>query len=452
MREDLFLKSGTAKRLYEAVRALPIVDYHCHLSPKEILEDEVFTDIAQVWLGGDHYKWRLMRACGVPERLITGDAPAREKFRAYADCIETAVGNPLYVWSHMELAMFFGIEDALSAETADDIFDRANAYIRETALSPRKLMLQSRVELVATTDDPADSLEYHEQLANEKDFPVRVVPSFRTDAALNLMRPDYTVYLGRLSAACGFEIQTLDDLKKALAARLDFFCTRGCRVSDVGIEAFPKRDDACCAAETFRKALCGEAVSEVEYRDFLFDLYVFLAAEYKRHNVTMQLHLNVRRNASTRLFETVGPDAGGDCVGDPIPERDVAALLDAMDRADGLPRTILYTLEPSMYMALATTAGSFRGVVPGAAWWFCDNKRGMEEQMNILAETGHLAQFYGMLTDSRSFLSYARHDYFRRVLCSRIAEELDNGTLLSEKAAMKILNRLCVENSRALFA
>lgn len=452
MREDLFLKSGTAKRLYEAVRALPIVDYHCHLSPKEILEDEVFTDIAQVWLGGDHYKWRLMRACGVPERLITGDAPAREKFRAYADCIETAVGNPLYVWSHMELSMFFGIEDALSAETADDIFDRANAYIRAHALSPRKLMLQSRVELVATTDDPADSLEYHRLIAQEKDFPVRVVPSFRTDAALNIVRADYRAYLARLSDACGFGIETLEDLKKALSARLDFFCENGCRVSDIGIEAFPKHDVACCAAETFRRALAGESVTETEYRDFLFETYVFLAAEYKRHNVTMQLHLNVRRNACTRLFETVGPDAGGDCVGDPIPERDVAALLDAMDRADGLPRTILYTLEPSMYMALATTAGSFRGVVPGAAWWFCDHKRGMEEQMNILAETGHLAQFYGMLTDSRSFLSYARHDYFRRVLCSRIAEELDGGTLLSEKAAMKLLNRLCVENSRALFA
>lgn len=451
MREDLFLNGDTAKRLYEAVRDLPIVDYHCHLQPKEILEDKVFTDIAQVWLGGDHYKWRLMRACGVPESHITGDAPPREKFRAYAACIETAVGNPLYVWSHMELAMYFGIEDALGADTADNIFDRANAYIREHALSPRKLMLQSRVELVATTDDPADSLEYHKQIREDASFPVRVVPSFRTDAAMNLRRADYKAYIDRLSVTCGFAIETLDDLKKALAHRLDFFCANGCRVSDVGIEGFPKKDDVCSAAETFKKALAGEAVSDAEYCDFLFEMYVYLAAQYKAKNVTMQLHLNVRRNACTRLFESVGPDAGGDCVGDPIPERDIAALLDAMDRADGLPHTILYTLEPSMYMALATTAGSFRGVVPGAAWWFCDHKRGMEEQMNILAETGHLATFTGMLTDSRSFLSYARHDYFRRVLCSRVAEELDQGTLLSEKAAMKLLNRLCVENSRKLF-
>ena len=236
MREDLFLNGDTAKRLYEAVRDLPIVDYHCHLQPKEILEDKVFTDIAQMWLGGDHYKWRLMRACGVPESHITGDASPREKFRAYAACIETAVGNPLYVWSHMELAMYFGIEDALGADTADDIFDRANAYIREHALSPRKLMLQSRVELVATTDDPADSLEYHKQIREDASFPVRVVPSFRTDAAMNLRRADYKAYIDRLSAACGFAIETLDDLKKALADRLDFFCANGCRVSDVGIE------------------------------------------------------------------------------------------------------------------------------------------------------------------------------------------------------------------------
>lgn len=452
MRDDLFLKSSTAARLYDAVRDLPIVDYHCHLQPKEILEDKVFTDIAQVWLGGDHYKWRLMRACGVPEKCITGNASPREKFRAYATCLETAAGNPLYVWSHMELAMYFGISDPLTAENADEIFDRANAYIVENALSPRKLMQQSKVELVATTDDPADSLEYHAQIAADKDFDIRVVPSFRTDAALNILRPDYIDYVKRLSGVCGYTIETLADLKKALSDRLRFFCENGCRVSDIGIEAFPKADDACDAAETFRKVLSGTAVTAAEYQNFLFEMYVYLAGEYEAHNVTMQLHLNVRRNARTSLFKQVGPDAGGDCVGDPIPEIDIAHLLDAMDRTNCLPRTILYTLEPSMYMPLATTAGSFRGVTLGAAWWFCDHKRGMEEQMDIFAETGSIAEFTGMLTDSRSFLSYARHDYFRRILCSWIAERLDDGSLLTETAAMKILNRVCVENSRKLFA
>lgn len=451
MRNDLFLKSDVAKNLYDAVRDLPIVDYHCHLSPKEILEDREFPDIAQIWLNGDHYKWRLMRACGVPEALITGDAEPREKFRAWAACLETAMGNPLYVWSHMELSMFFGIEDTLTAESADDIFDRANAYIKEHHLSPRKLMLQSHVELVATTDDPADSLEYHKEIAKEKNFPVRVVPSFRTDAALNICRANYRDYALHLGEVCGFSVETLDDLKAALSKRLDFFCENGCRVSDIGIEGFPKEDKSCDAAETFKKALKGKIIPENEFRNFLFEMYVYLAHEYKAHNVTMQLHLNVKRNACTRLFETVGPDAGGDCVGDPIPEHEVAVLLDTMDRRDSLPHTILYTLEPSMYMALATTAGSFKGVVPGAAWWFCDHKRGMEEQLNIMAETGHLGQFTGMLTDSRSFLSYARHDYFRRVLCNRVAEELMDGTFLSEKAALKLLTDLCVENSRKLF-
>ena len=451
MRDDLFLKGTTAKRLYDAVRELPIVDYHCHLQPKEILENEVFTDISQIWLGGDHYKWRLMRACGVPEEKITGNASPREKFRAYAACIETAAGNPLYVWSHMELAMYFGIDDALTAENADEIFDRANAYIKETGMSPRKLMLDSRVELVATTDDPADSLEYHKQIAEDKSFPIRVVPSFRTDAALNLRRADYKDYAARLSAVCGYPIETLCDLKKALSDRLDFFCENGCRVSDIGIEDFPHKDDTCCADATFKKTLAGETISYAEFCNFLFEMYVYLAKEYKKHNITMQLHLNVRRNARTSLFKTVGPDAGGDCVGDRIPEIDIAHLLDAMDANDGLPRTLLYTLEPSMYMPLATTAGSFRGVTLGAAWWYLDHKRGMEEQMDIFAETGSIAEFTGMLTDSRSFLSYARHDYFRRVLCSWVADRLDDGSLMLESAAMKIMNRVCVENSRKLF-
>ncbi len=451
MREDLFLKGSTVARLYEHVRTLPIVDYHCHLQPKEILEDEVFSDISQIWLGGDHYKWRLMRACGVPEELITGNASPREKFRAYAACLETAAGNPLYVWSHMELSMYFGIDDALTAENADEIFDRANAYIAETGMSPRKLMLDSRVELVATTDDPADSLEYHKLIREDSAFPVRVVPSFRTDAALNIVRADYKDYISRLSAVCGYPISSIADLKKALTERLSFFCENGCRVSDIGIEDFPCRDDSLDADETFKKALSGEKVTKAELCNFLFEMYVYLAAEYKAHNVTMQLHLNVRRNANSKLFKQVGPDVGGDCVGDRIPEIDVARLLDAMNSNDGLPRTLLYTLEPSMYLPLATTAGSFRGVNLGAAWWYLDHKRGMEEQMDRFAETGSIAEFTGMLTDSRSFLSYARHDYFRRVLCNWLAERLDEGSIMLETSALKILDRVCVENSRKLF-
>lgn len=451
MRDDLFLKSETAKRLYSLVRDLPIVDYHCHLPPKDIFEDREFTDIAAMWLGGDHYKWRLMRAAGVDERLVTGDADPREKFRAYAACVETAAGNPLYVWSHMELSQFFGIEDALSAESADAIFDRANAVIREKHLSPRKLMEMSRVELCATTDDPADPLEWHEKIAADGTLSVRVVPSFRTDNAVNLLAKGYPAYIERLGKAAGTEIRTLSDLKEALEKRLDFFCAHGCRISDVGIESFPKRDLRCDPAQTFRNALAGESVTEPEYRDFLFEMYVFLANAYRARGVTMQLHLGVKRNANSALFASAGPDVGGDCVGDMIPQRDVTALLDAMAQGGGLPKTILYTLEPAMYMALATAAGSFRDVVPGAAWWFCDHRRGMEEQLDILMETCHIGTFYGMLTDSRSFLSYARHDYFRRVFANRLARELDDGAFLSEKAAETLMRRVCVENARTIF-
>lgn len=451
MRSDLFLKTDTAKKLYDGVKGLPIVDYHCHLSPKEIFEDQEFTDIAAVWLGGDHYKWRLMRACGVPEALVTGGGAPREKFRAYAECIETAAGNPLYVWSHMELQKYFGIDEALTGENADKLFDRANAYIREHHLSPRKLMLQSNVELAATTDDPADTLEWHKKIAGDKDFPVRVAPSFRTDAALNLNAKNYVEYIARLGESAGVTIMDIAELKGALAVRLQYFCENGCRLSDVGIEAFPKKAAGCSADETFKKALRGETVTEEEYRNFLFEMYVFLAWAYKARGVAMQLHVGVKRNANTALFETLGPDVGGDCVGDVIPERDVASLLDAMEQNNGLPRTILYTLEPSMYMALATTAGCFRGVTPGAAWWFCDHKRGMEEQMNVMMETGHIGTFYGMLTDSRSFLSYARHDYFRRVLAARVAKELEDGSFLSEKAAEKLMEKICYTNSKGLF-
>lgn len=451
MQKNLFLKRETARRLYRAAADLPIVDYHCHLSPREIYEDAPFSDIAQMWLSGDHYKWRLMRAAGVPERLVTGDGAPREKFLAYAGALAMAPGNPLYIWSHMELSMYFGIEDALTAENAGEIFDRANAYIREASLSPRRLMQKAKVELVATTDDPADTLEFHALLQADKSFPVRVVPSFRTDAALNLMNPQYLSYLSRLSEASGMEIHSLADLKAALLKRLDFFRQNGCRLSDVGIEAFPKRDEAESAEKAFLAVLSGEAITGAAYRNFLFELYTFLAPAYKAREITMQLHLNVCRNASRALFAAVGLDAGGDCVGDRIEQREIRALLDAMDAENGLPRTILYTLEPSMYMALATTAGSFPNVSLGAAWWYNDHKRGMEEQLHIYAETGVLGTFYGMLTDSRSFLSYARHDYFRRVLCELLGEMLEDGEYLSEADAITLLKRVCVENSRRLF-
>ena len=452
MKNDLYLCSETAKRLYDQTKDLPIVDYHCHLQPKEIFEDKQFETITQVWLGGDHYKWRLMRACGVDEELITGKADPKEKFIAYASCLETAAGNPLYVWSHMELKQFFNIDEPLTAANAAEIYDRANAYIQETGMSPRKLMKDSGVELVATTDDPIDSLEWHEKIAADENFSVKVVPSFRPDKAINLMDPDWKQYVEKLGQVAGIKTGSLAGFKAAISRRLDFFVQHGCRLSDVGIEDFPVYDPELEPGETYAKALKGEKITKAEYLNFLYEVYVYLAAKYKRYGMTMQLHLNSKRNESSKLFMNLGRDVGGDGVGIATSVNDVAAFLEACDRVNSLPHTILYSLNPSVYYDYSTAAGCFRNVTIGAAWWFLDHKRGIEEVLNVFAESYHLAQFPGMLTDSRSFLSYARHDYFRRIFCNYVAEMLNDGTFLSEEAALTICRKVFVENSRQMFS
>lgn len=450
MQANFLLDSAAARKLYESVKDDPILDYHCHLSPKEIFEDRPFGNIGEMWLGGDHYKWRLMRQAGVPEEFVTGNAPWREKFQKYAETVETAAGNPLYHWTQMELSRFFGVETPLGADTAEEVWQAANRVIREKQLSPRKLMEQSGVVYVATTDDPADSLEYHARLRNDPTMKITVTPAFRTDSVLQLRGAGYPAYIARLSAAAGMAIGTLAELKEALRRRLDFFAENGCRFTDVGIADFPDRigtDEEADAA--FRAALCGEEVSGEALRAFLGNMDVFLGREYRERGLVMQMHLAVLRCVNSRLLADTGRDTGGDCAGDAIPGAEIAALLDAVDRTGGLPRTILYTLNPAMVPQLVTVAGSFRNVVCGAAWWFCDHRRGIAEQLRVIAEEGLLASFPGMLTDSRSFLSYARHDYYRRILCSVLGEWVEAGEYpapLAEKTA----KALCGENTRRL--
>ncbi|MBQ7058154.1 MAG: glucuronate isomerase [Firmicutes bacterium] len=459
MKKDVLLRNETAKRLYEKFAELPIVDYHCHLSPREIYEDKEFGTITDIWLGGDHYKWRLMRAFGIQEDLITAKAETpeakeqldREKFRAYAKALEMAAGSPLYVWSHMELAQYFEIEDALTSENADEVFDRANRFIRDTGMSPRKLIVTSNVEIVATTDDPADSLEWHQKIREDVTFPVKVVPSFRPDKALSLWAPDYPDYIARLGESAGVRIHTLDDLKEVLSARLSFFAENGCGVSDVGIEFFPKKDADHDAEHTFKKALAGHKVSRSAFKNFLFDMYLFLAGEYKKHDITMQLHLNAKRNDSSWLLKNLGPDVGGDSISTSIPAEDLIAFFDAADQAGKLPKTLVYSNNPDCYEAYTTACTSFRGVHMGAAWWFNDHERGIIELMDRFAENSNIAAFRGMLTDSRSFLSYARHDYFRRIFASWVGAKLEDGTFLSEAAAEKLIRRVYYENARAMF-
>lgn len=451
MDQTIFLQNKTGQRLYQTAKDLPIVDYHCHLSPREIWEDCPFDNLAQLWLSGDHYKWRLMRAFGIDEHFITGNAGDFEKFQKYAECISLAAGNPLFHWTAMELKRYFHIDEPLNADTAADIWDRASEVIRNQALSPRKLIESSHVVYIATTDDPADSLEYHQKLAADKNFSVRVTPSFRTDNLLSLREPGYAAYIGRLSTASNLEIQNIETLEQAVRIRLDDFVQCGCAFSDVGIPSFPivgcgraEADNILC------RALRGEEISPIEYRRFLGYFTVFLAGEYRARNIVMQMHLSVVRNANGVLFEMLGPDCGGDCVGDCIPQAELVAFLDQVNQTSGLPHTILYTLNPSMYPTLATAAGCFPHVNLGAAWWFNDHECGIEEQLRVCAQTSHLAVFPGMLTDSRSFLSYARHDYFRRIFCNLLGQWLEAGEFFDEVAAENLVRRICYENSLSM--
>lgn len=450
MTDGYLLSTTAARRLYNKNKDLPIIDYHCHLSPREIYEDLPFKDIAQLWLGGDHYKWRLMRAAGIEERLITGDADGREKFAAYAYALSGAAGSPLYHWTAMELDKYFGITRPLCADTADLIYDAANKVIAEKKLSPRKLIESSGVEYIATTDDAADSLEYHEKLAADNSFKTKVTPSFRCDKLLLANKDNYKDYIARLSAAAGLPITDFASLLTAVGSRLDYFVLHGCRFTDVGIADFPDRIGSYeQASGAFAAALAGKKMNRDEYNAFLGYMFVWLGRQYAARGLVMQWHLAVLREVNTSLAQTIGPDCGGDCVGDPIPAENIAAILDAIDREGGLPQTVLYTLNSAMSAQLASLAGSFRNVRSGAAWWFCDHKRGIAEQLNTIAEYGRLGSFTGMLTDSRSFLSYARHDYFRRILCDTVGGWVENGEYANELADGLIAD-ICYNNIRRL--
>jgi glucuronate isomerase len=455
MDADFLLTTDTAKQLYHDVAAkCPIIDYHCHLSPREIAEDKRFSSITELWLGGDHYKWRLMRSFGVAERYITGDASDREKFRAWAETLSLAIGNPLYHWSHLELKNYFGYDGVLNGETADTVFDLCNEKLRDPAFSARNLILRSDVAALCTTDDPADSLEWHKQIA-DSGFAVKVLPSFRPDKALGVEKADWASYLNALGAAAGSNIGSFADLCSALESRTTFFDTLGCRVSDHGLAAVPYAPATEEAVEAiFAKRLRGEALDTRELAQFKTALLLFLGRTYARLNWVMQLHFGVIRDNAKRVFRTLGPDAGVDAIGDAVSISDLAAFLNALDETDALPKTILYSLNPNDNAALATVMGCFQRDVSGklqfgSAWWFNDHKKGMQAQLLDLAAEGHLATFVGMLTDSRSFLSYARHEYFRRILCDLIGAWVENGEYPNDEAALlRIVRGVCYQNAK----
>jgi len=435
MNKDFLLQTETAKKLYhDYASQVPVIDYHCHINPQEIAEDKRFRSITELWLGGDHYKWRQMRSNGIEEKYITGDADDREKFRAWAKTLQKAIGNPLYHWSHLELQRYFGIYEPLTEKNCDEIFDRCNEILSQPDMSARNIILKSNVTTVCTTDDPIDSLEWHRAIKADDSFKVQVLPAWRPDKAMYIEKPDYTDYLKKLEAVSGITINSFASLKKALINRMEFFNDNGCNVSDHGLPFVMYRPASEEEIEGyFAKRLNGKVLTPDEEFKFKTAFMLFVGKEYHRLGWVMQLHYGVKRDNDVRRFNLLGPDTGFDCINSSAPAAELADFLNALNLTDELPKTILYSLNPIDNAAIGTILGCFQDssaigkIQQGSAWWFNDHKTGMIDQMTSLANLGLLANFVGMLTDSRSFISYTRHEYFRRILCNLIGVWVENG-------------------------
>ncbi len=433
--KDFLLSTPTAVKLFnDYANKQPIIDYHCHINPKEIAEDRRFENITQVWLGGDHYKWRLMRSAGVDEEYITGGASDREKFQKWAEVLGKAVGNPLLHWSHLELQRYFGYYGALNGSTAEEVWQLTKKKLAEPNMSVRGLIEQSGVEVICTTDDPVDSLEWHKKIAEDKSFKTGVCPAWRPDKAMNIEKPDFTDYIAKLSAVSEMKIGSFAELKTALKKRMDFFGDMKCKVSDHALEYVyysPVSDDE--AEAIFAKRLKGETLSDLEVRQYKTMFMLFCGKEYKERGWVMQLHYGTKRDNNTAMFKKLGPDTGYDCINNYAPSAQTADFLNALEVQDCLPKTIIYSLNPNDNQAIDTILGCFQSseavskIQHGSAWWFNDHKTGMREQLISLGNLGYLAGFVGMLTDSRSFLSYPRHEYFGRILCDVLGELMENG-------------------------
>lgn len=454
------LKNETAKRLYRSfAKDLPIIDYHCHINPKEIYEDKRFEDITEVWLGGDHYKWRLIRSNGVIEDEITGGADSKTKFLRFARALQKSIGNPMYHWTHLELKKYFNYDGILSADTAEEVYRLCNAKLKEPGMSARGIINASNVEMIGTTDDPIDSLEWHIKLASDASFKAKVLPSFRPDKAVNIEKPGFAEYIQALGNASGIDIKSVSDVKDALTKRLDFFCEHGCKVTDHGVDylAFSPASDSEIE-RIFSKAIQKEAVTADEADKYKTAVMLHLGREYAKRNIVMQIHFNVQRNPNKRLLDSIGPDTGFDCMMTKDCSIALTGFLNALDLTCSLPKTIIYSLNPADNEMIDTVIGSFQGsevpgkIQHGAAWWFSDTKSGMEAHLRSLANLSILGNFVGMLTDSRSFLSYTRHDYFRRILCSVIGEWVEDGEYPDdEKALGEIISGICYYNAKRYF-
>lgn len=440
--ENFLLDSENARSFYDILKEQPIFDYHCHLDPKEIYDNKPFEDIVALWLGGDHYKWRLMRANGVPERLITGDASAKEKFEAWALTLSQAFGSPLYHWSHLEMRQVFGITEHITEDNWEDLYDRMNAYIKEHQLTPRELIKRADVRFIGTTDHPLDDLEWHKKLRDDKDFSTVVAPTFRPDEAF-VSHVNFASFANKLAEKTGVTVDSFDSFVKALGERVAYFASLGCRASDLSLTTVVYEPASKAELDSiFNKAMSGEKLTDKEIKQWQTEIFTELCGLYKKNGLVTQLHFGALRNNNTKYAKVLGADSGFDSMTD---QSDLApalnAFLDNLVLSNKLPKMIFYNLNPSYNTLVANTVANFqandegiRGQVQfGAAWWFGDTERGMIDQMDALSEQGLIATFVGMLTDSRSFLSYQRHDYFRRILAAYLAGWVDSGRVPNDK-------------------
>jgi len=460
MDENFLLNNEVAIELFHNyAKEMPIFDFHCHLSPKEIADNKKFRNITELWLGGDHYKWRALRANGVEEELITGNGDDYDKFKAWAKTVPYCLGNPLYHWSHLELRRFFNIDTILNEDTSDEIWNKTNELINSDEFSAKNLIKNANVKAICTTDDPIDTLEHHKRIKEDKDFDVKVLPTLRPDKGINIQNETFVPWVKSLSKISNMKIESYGEFIKALESRVQFFHEEGCRISDHGLDklTFEKASDEEIDS-IFKKALKGEKISIVEINRHRTRTLIELARMYGARGWVMQLHIGAMRNVNYNMFKKLGPDTGYDAIGDDNISEPLAKLLDEINSKYELPKTILYNLNPKDNDVLITLMTSFQGGgVPGkmqfgSGWWFLDQRDGMVKQMTSLANNGLLSRFVGMVTDSRSFISYPRHEYFRRILCNLIGSWVEEGEFPCDMELLgKIVKDICYENAKDYF-
>lgn len=436
MGKNFLLKTETAKRLYhEHAEKMPIIDYHCHINPQEIAENRVFKNITEAWLGGDHYKWRLIRSNGVAEKYITGkESTDREKFQKFAEALPKAIGNPLYHWTHLELQRYFDCEIPLNAKSADEIWTICNKKIQQPDMSVQEIIKRSNVKVICTTDDPADDLRWHKKIKEDGKCTAKVLPAMRPDAAMRIEKPAFSVYMKRLGKVVNKKITTIADIRSAIGERIDFFAEMGCKASDHALEyVFCREADDKTIDAILVKALAGKPLAREEIESYKTALLLFLGKEYAKRGWVMQIHYSALRDNNSDEFKQQGPDTGFDCIASYSCGEGLVAFLDALNRNKNLPKMVIYSLNPNDNAMIGSIIGSFQGpeipgkVQQGAAWWFNDTKRGMIEQLRNVGDLSILGNALGMLTDSRSFLSYTRHEYYRRILCNLIGSLVEDG-------------------------